>query len=524
MANIEMLEGQLNRFIMFDDETPQDMFKRLKKMVNKAKALGYKQWTDRMLIERLIRAYTPMNYNVVALICQDPTYKRMTSNDVLRRIINHEMYNKEANHIKNLYKGVSTTKKQDIALKESNKGKMKQIVIESSSEEEEEEDEEKEYDEDEMALFIKKFNKYLSKRRPFKGDRIEKTRSKSVCYNYGKSGHFIAQCPYERKDEDNDKKKKIYKSYRMDKKYTKKKSCRQAHVDQEWNSSDAASKSKSDDLATIAIKGKSSSSKSLFPNLPKYTCLMTKEGKKKVKTNTPSSPKYVTSDEYTLSSDDDDSLPCELCKNPNAMIKGHMKQVGVRDEFLEQQEELFVQEIKSNEEFKKLLALQKSKVEKLDQELAQSKETTCILKSSIGALQGQHDVFQKTHQDLEVQFNALWSSTSKTSSDPKVPKASTSKGCQRCYNLDLNVFCDKVQPSKVEQVLVESCDEAIGKENDHLKREVKKPQLEVKKLKNVDVSYAAPQAHGIVNVALHREYSLGVVFIFSHGRKDLYHV
>jgi hypothetical protein len=31
----------------------------------------------------------------------------------------------------------------------------------------------------------------------------------------------------------------------------------------------------------------------------------------------------------------------------------------------------------------------------------------------------------------------------------------------------------------------------------------------------VDVSYAAPQAHGIVNVALHREYSPGIVFIFS---------
>jgi hypothetical protein len=40
----------------------------------------------------------------------------------------------------------------------------------------------------------------------------------------------------------------------------------------------------------------------------------------------------------------------------------------------------------------------------------------------------------------------------------------------------------------------------------------------------LDVSYAAPQAHGIVNVALHREYSLGIVFIFSQGRKDLYHV
>jgi hypothetical protein len=68
---------------------------------------------------------------------------------------------------------------------------------------------------------------------------------------------------------------------------------------------------------------------------------------------------------------------------------------------------LLAQERKSNEELKKLLALEKSKVEKLDQELAQSKETTCSLKSSIGALQGQHDILQKAHQDLEVQFDAL---------------------------------------------------------------------------------------------------------------------
>jgi hypothetical protein len=38
---------------MYDDETPHDMFNRLKKLVNKARALG---------------SYTPMNYNVVALI------------------------------------------------------------------------------------------------------------------------------------------------------------------------------------------------------------------------------------------------------------------------------------------------------------------------------------------------------------------------------------------------------------------------------------------------------------------------
>jgi hypothetical protein len=36
---------------------------------------------------------------------------------------------------------------------------------------------------------------------------------------------------------------------------------------------------------------------------------------------------------------------------------------------------------------------------------------------------------------------------------------------------------------------------------------------------HVDVSYAAPQAHKIVNVALHREYSPGIVFIFPKGRR-----
>jgi hypothetical protein len=42
-----------------------------------------------------MRTYTPMNYNVVALIRQDPIYKRMTSDNVFRMIINHEMHIEE---------------------------------------------------------------------------------------------------------------------------------------------------------------------------------------------------------------------------------------------------------------------------------------------------------------------------------------------------------------------------------------------------------------------------------------------
>jgi hypothetical protein len=283
-----------------------------------------------------------------------------------------------------------------------------------------------------------------------------------VCYNCGKNGHFIIQCPYERKEEDNKKKKNLDKGYTKDKKFTKKKPFGQAHVGQEWISSDESSESKSDDVATIIIKGKASSSKSLFPNHPKHTCLMAKERKTKVKSKASPSPKYVTSAKDTLSSDnydssdDDNPLPSELVKNPNSMIKGLMRKVGARDELLEQLEELLVQERKISEELKKLIALEKCKVEKLDQELAKSKETTCSRRSSIGALQGQHDVLLKTHELLEVQFDALWSSTSRTSTNNG---ASTS------------------------QVSVETCDEQIAQENDHLKREVKKLEHEVNKLK-----------------------------------------
>jgi hypothetical protein len=59
------------------------------------------------------------------------------------------------------------------------------------------------------------------------------------------------------KYKDDDKKKKKDKSCKKDKKFLKKKSYGQAHIGQDWNSSDESSKSESGDLATKVIKGKS---------------------------------------------------------------------------------------------------------------------------------------------------------------------------------------------------------------------------------------------------------------------------
>jgi hypothetical protein len=203
---------------------PLEMCNRKKLMVNKVRAYGSMRWTNRLMAKRLLRAYTIRDTTLVLIIRGCPILRRMSPEDVLARIINHELLLEEARYVKNLSKGIVSTKKDNIALKASKKTKKKPILVESSSEKEqdeddEDEDEEKEYDQEEMNLFIKKFNKYMSKRRPFKGDKKEKTRSKRVSYNCGKSGYFIAQCPYERREEDDDKKKKKEKIYKKDTKF-----------------------------------------------------------------------------------------------------------------------------------------------------------------------------------------------------------------------------------------------------------------------------------------------------------------
>jgi hypothetical protein len=146
------------------------------------------------------------------------------------------------------------------------------------------------------------------------------------------------------------------------------------------------------------------------------------------------------------------------------------------------------------------LKLEKEKNEELAQELVQGKETISSLKISSGALQDSYDILQKTHTDLEVQFDALWASTPKSSSTPETIKVSTSKGCERCYNIDIDALYAQGQHSNVEQVVVESCDEAIGKENDALKLEVKMLEQKVKMLeKQVKVQPSQDNRRNMVN-------------------------
>jgi hypothetical protein len=95
-TKIEMLEGQLDRFVILDDETPQEMYNCLKHLVNKVRAYGSKRWTNRLMVKRLFRGYIIRDTTLVSIIRGDPNLRRITPDDVLARIINHELLLEEA--------------------------------------------------------------------------------------------------------------------------------------------------------------------------------------------------------------------------------------------------------------------------------------------------------------------------------------------------------------------------------------------------------------------------------------------
>jgi hypothetical protein len=63
------------------------------------------------MIDRMLRAYAIKDTTVIFLIQQDHTFKKMSPDDVLGKIINHEILVEEAQHVKNLSKGIISSRK-----------------------------------------------------------------------------------------------------------------------------------------------------------------------------------------------------------------------------------------------------------------------------------------------------------------------------------------------------------------------------------------------------------------------------
>jgi hypothetical protein len=67
-AKRQLIEGQFDRFVMLDDEHPQERYNRLKKLVNNMRAYVSKRWGDWRMIDRMLQAYAVEDTTVISLI------------------------------------------------------------------------------------------------------------------------------------------------------------------------------------------------------------------------------------------------------------------------------------------------------------------------------------------------------------------------------------------------------------------------------------------------------------------------
>ncbi|WVZ58209.1 hypothetical protein U9M48_008497 [Paspalum notatum var. saurae] len=278
------------------------------------------------------------------------------------------------------------------------------------------------------------------------GDKYKKDKyKKRRCYECGEFGHYIADFP-KKKEESKERKRDKYNEDKS--KSYKKKQRGYAHVGEEWDSDDESSSSDDEGVASVAIH-KATPTPHLFTNLSNdeddntLTCLMAK-GRK------------VQSDDSCSSDEDEHSSKQKMIKefgvNGYNVIKNLMKKLDKRKMTLDKQEDLLILEKERNlalekslaedkekmEELTRELSLAKSTMEEKDENLAKANSSMDNLKNANVELQESLSSLNVRFKDLEVQYSMLWETTSSTPPTILDSNVSTSKGCNRCFDHDID--------------------------------------------------------------------------------------
>nr|ABA96900.1 Zinc knuckle family protein [Oryza sativa Japonica Group] len=343
----------------------------------------------------------------------------------------------EAHEVRQMVKNAAMIKNQEVALK----AKQEE---ESSCEESEDE---------EMAFIVKRFKHFIRKSGYGKGrndDDKGKRQSKRAWFNCGEYGHFIADCPKSNKAKAKGGKKKPERAH-----------VAEAHMAEVWYSGDEEDlevkpKPKPKDkvegecgVATVAFKSSSSSKECLFNNLSDddddsyhYSCFMAQG--RKVMTQKPSHTSLDVDSNDEESDNELDDVLKSFSKPAMQHLAKLMRALDSKEQSLERQEELLILEKKRNLALEESLAKECAKNEQLANELNLANGSLASLRDANETLQEKFASLDKSHKDLEVQFDTLWNNTSQPNVVSNSSNPSTSNGCARCYNIDLNSHATNV--------------------------------------------------------------------------------
>jgi hypothetical protein len=87
----ETIEGELGRFQLRQEEEPQDMYNRLKTLVNQVRNLGSTKWDDHEMVKVILRSLVFLNPTQVQLIRGNHRYTLMSPEEVIGNFVSFEL-------------------------------------------------------------------------------------------------------------------------------------------------------------------------------------------------------------------------------------------------------------------------------------------------------------------------------------------------------------------------------------------------------------------------------------------------
>jgi len=154
---------------MKDKNTIAEMFTRFTDITNSLIALG-KKYTQVEMVRKILRALTSDWEKKTTTIEEANDLSKLTVEDLIGNLMAYEVQ-------------LEDRKKDD-------EPKNKSLAFKASTNEDDSESDE----EEEIALFTRKFRKFLKKGK-FRNTNFKNSNESSVCFNCNKAGHFKKDCP-----------------------------------------------------------------------------------------------------------------------------------------------------------------------------------------------------------------------------------------------------------------------------------------------------------------------------------------
>ena len=188
-AKLYILKDKLTSFKMKEDESVPEMFYRIQVIVNDLKALGEKVNNDDVSHRFLM--CLPPRFDTLRTIFIREGLKDLTPNQVLGDVMQQETYRVEREGGEQ-----EEEKKKTLAFKAKSSKSKGQTKREQTSDDEDDGD----INDETMALFIRKFGKFMKKKGYGARKRRDNFNGKNRvrrCYNCKTKYHLMADCPYD---------------------------------------------------------------------------------------------------------------------------------------------------------------------------------------------------------------------------------------------------------------------------------------------------------------------------------------